>query len=449
MKNLILVIISTFLLSYITYAQHLTNNNKFRDLQTSKENAKFTFYKPTTALLDNGQTRYTYSYDSNGNILTELVSTWNSSAWMDYTRVNYTYDTQNNLITEFSELWSNTKWVNAGRHTYTYDSQGNKMTDLYEFWATNAWVNFSKFSYTYDIQGCLMKDLYERWVIAAWKNVYCDTCTYDSNGNELIRLKKSWSNLNTWIDSERNTYTYDTQGNRITFLNEFAASWKNEKTIWVGNYYTTYTYDELGNRLTEFHTFNEANLGWTNSHRFNNTYDSQGNKLSQLLEIWNDSVWVNSTRSLYTYDINYNCTLGELNEWLSNSWQPSSGALTIYYNNSTQSLNFTAGTVTVEYTTFSDVNDEINISNSFALSQNYPNPFNPCTTILFDIPKSEFVTLKVYDILGTEVTTLVNCFKNAGFYKVNFDGSKLSSGTYFYRLEVGTFSETKKLILLK
>ncbi|MHC1738152.1 MAG: GLUG motif-containing protein [Ignavibacteriaceae bacterium] len=90
----------------------------------------------------------------------------------------------------------------------------------------------------------------------------------------------------------------------------------------------------------------------------------------------------------------------------------------------------------------------------FALYQNYPNPFNPSTTISYSIPnnvKSEMSNVKliVYDILGNEVATLVNELKNAGFYEVSFDGSKLSSGTYFYILQSGNFTETKKLLLLK
>ncbi len=85
----------------------------------------------------------------------------------------------------------------------------------------------------------------------------------------------------------------------------------------------------------------------------------------------------------------------------------------------------------------------------FSLSQNYPNPFNPTTKVQYSVANSENVTLKVYDILGREVTTLVNEQKSPGTYEVQFDGSKLSSGIYFYTLRSGSFVETKKLTLLK
>ena len=85
----------------------------------------------------------------------------------------------------------------------------------------------------------------------------------------------------------------------------------------------------------------------------------------------------------------------------------------------------------------------------FALSQNYPNPFNPSTNIYYSVPKRSFVTLQVYNILGKIVTTLVNGVREAGNYNINFNGSSLQSGVYFYRITAGSFTDTKKFILLK
>ena len=94
-------------------------------------------------------------------------------------------------------------------------------------------------------------------------------------------------------------------------------------------------------------------------------------------------------------------------------------------------------------------NQQSNLPNRFSLSQNYPNPFNPTTIINYSIPKTSLVTIKVYDVLGREVATLVNEEKYAGNYSVQFSGSKLSSGIYFYRIQAGSFVQTKKLLLLK
>jgi hypothetical protein len=97
-----------------------------------------------------------------------------------------------------------------------------------------------------------------------------------------------------------------------------------------------------------------------------------------------------------------------------------------------------------------DVNEEINIlPQQFSLEQNYPNPFNPSTKISWQTPISGHQTLKIYDVLGIEVATLVDEFKSAGSYEVDFDASQLSSGIYFYKLQAGSFVETKKMILLR
>ena len=83
------------------------------------------------------------------------------------------------------------------------------------------------------------------------------------------------------------------------------------------------------------------------------------------------------------------------------------------------------------------------------LEQNYPNPFNPTTTIKYQIPELSFVTLKIYDVLGNEISTLINEEKPAGSYEVEFDAKILSSGVYFYRLQTGNYVETKKMVLLR
>ena len=102
-----------------------------------------------------------------------------------------------------------------------------------------------------------------------------------------------------------------------------------------------------------------------------------------------------------------------------------------------------------DFVGYTDVEEEIVTPKVFELAQNYPNPFNPTTVIQYSIPMSEFVTLKIYDVLGREVQTLVNKEQSAGVYNVEFNASKLTSGVYFYRIEAGSFVAVKKLLLLK
>jgi hypothetical protein len=90
-----------------------------------------------------------------------------------------------------------------------------------------------------------------------------------------------------------------------------------------------------------------------------------------------------------------------------------------------------------------------NTPTQFSLSQNYPNPFNPSTIIRYGLPLRSQVALNIYNTLGQQVATLVNRNEEAGYHSVRFDGSNLASGAYFYRLQAGTYVETRKLLLLR
>jgi len=102
-------------------------------------------------------------------------------------------------------------------------------------------------------------------------------------------------------------------------------------------------------------------------------------------------------------------------------------------------IKFHLGTLNVEVVKLSE----------YELYQNYPNPFNPSTLIKYNLPESGLVTIKVFDVVGSEIKTLVNEEKPAGIYEVKFDASEVPSGIYFYKLQAGSYTETKKMLLMK
>jgi hypothetical protein len=124
-----------------------------------------------------------------------------------------------------------------------------------------------------------------------------------------------------------------------------------------------------------------------------------------------------------------------------------------------QSGNYSYRLKQIDYDGSYEYSNEVDINfifaNDFRLSQNYPNPFNPSTTIEYQIPKSTFVTIKVYDALGAEVVTLINTEMPAGVHEVNFSAietlhaSSLPSGLYLYKISAGNFEQTRKMLLLK
>jgi predicted GH43/DUF377 family glycosyl hydrolase len=125
--------------------------------------------------------------------------------------------------------------------------------------------------------------------------------------------------------------------------------------------------------------------------------------------------------------------------WFS-GWTEGRGMISIGY-----------ATSVLDTSNYTEIEDNLltQVPTEYNLSQNYPNPFNPATKIGFRIPDFEFVSLKIYDILGREVSTLVNEEKPAGSYEVEFNAANLSSGVYFYKIRAGSFVETKKMILLR
>jgi hypothetical protein len=96
-----------------------------------------------------------------------------------------------------------------------------------------------------------------------------------------------------------------------------------------------------------------------------------------------------------------------------------------------------------------DIGEDPTNPNVFKLYDNYPNPFNPSTAIKYSLPEASFISIKIYDALGNEVSSLVNETKSAGTYEVEFNAAGLSSGIYYYTIQAGSFIETKKMILMK
>ena len=189
-------------------------------------------------------------------------------------------------------------------------------------------------------------------------------------------------------------------------------------------------YDENNNSIGHTHHEWDGN-NWKMAYRRGFRFYDINNNCTEYIHEWLDfSGWVNEFKITFLYDENYNKTEEITQFWENSNWV--NGYKDLY-----------------KYITVTDINNQISTINNFSLSNNYPNPFNPSTTIKYSIPKQSNVTLKVFDVLGSEMLTLVNKEQSHGNYEIEFNGSELTSGIYFYRLQAGDFVETKKMILLK
>jgi hypothetical protein len=158
---------------------------------------------------------------------------------------------------------------------------------------------------------------------------------------------------------------------------------------------------------------------------------------------------VNTNPSYFTMpvQIKLNTSMGDTIVTLFNNAQTQNFQFQVVGNPT--SIVFDPGNWILKNNTVITEVEDFNQPSNYSLEQNYPNPFNPSTTIEFSIPKSEIVSLKVFNVLGKEVATLINGQVETGKHKIEYDATGLNSGVYFYKIESENYTETRKMILLK
>lgn len=347
------------------------------------------------------------------------------------------------------------KTINGG-NTWTTQTSGiyERLTDIYFLNSNKGWIAGSNGTLLYTNNGG------ENWHpqlihTSSWINavffindtigwIGCDSDTLvlktiDGGNSWFVSFIYHWSDLivsmgfftenDGWgiflngimktVDGGANWSYYESSD-----FNNHAGFFLNDTLGWVtgsgGNYKTTdggNTWDEMelygGNDIY----FIDQNTGWLAG--FGVAHTTDGGLNWQVQDIPVDDIFT----SLFFIDY----TTG----WI------------VGYNGTILKTT-TGGASSIQENT-----QEHSIPVQYSLSQNFPNPFNPSTTIYYSLPKSDNVKLKIYDLLGKEIVSLVNDYQTAGEYEITWQQKGLSSGIYFYRLQAGDFSETKKLIFRK
>ena len=306
---------------------------------------------------------------------------------------------------------------NNFNHSSVFDSKYNKINKLFynttlnrdynllefesHYWNNYEWINSGKYLYTYDNYDNQIDYIYQTWNELDWLNYFKSTYTYNEDNNLIESLNYIWNGLDWDIPSGRIVFQYD-NGNQIEQLYQL---WDND------------------------------NLDWINYSKYSYLYDDYNNQVEDIYQTWNESDWLNYSKYSYLYDEDNN-----LIEYMSFLWDGDgydwniSGRLTNYiYEENNLDIDFE--------------DDIINLS--YNLHNPYPNPFNPTTTISFSVPTYDFVSIKVYDINGGLVSTLVEDHFNQGTHSLTWDGTHLSSGQYLVKMESGSFSKTQIVSLIK
>ncbi len=354
--------------------------------------------------------KHLFQYNQHGKISEWLVL---DNIGFNSSKIENIYDEDNRLRLEINFGWNQDKWDSLARIIYYYNTKGFISYYVFQTFTKNAWLNSSQTNYEYDSLGNLTRLLHEDW-------------------------------QNEWLLSSLNNYFYSNENrvDSILFQIWIGNDWQNDKK-------TIFYYNESQIGLDSLVVKSWNGINWINYLKRNVSNDSNNNQIEQLDQIWNFNNWQNSIRRFFTYNSFNFITDIYCELWINDSWVVGDGDMYLE-NPDGFKAGFITNSVSVYYSKTNDFNDTDEPGfNNYSLLQNYPNPFNPETKINFSLPHSGKVEIIVFDILGNEIETLVDEYKLAGIYEVEFNANNLPSGIYIYRLISADYMETKKMVLLR
>lgn len=432
-------------------------------------------------------------YKTQGGWISEEISQdWQNGAWVNQLKDVSTFQDPFFPLNIVEYEWIGGAWANSSRMTFTYDGNWNNTQLLFEDWANGAWVSSMALIDTYDASGnntsTVMKIDTSDTPTGNLVNMIKLTSTFNASGQETRSETYFWDEeVNDWLRTSYTDYTYDGQGNLIEELSTTDLS-----IITFPSDKTTYTYDASGNCLTE--TYMMYDIGtdtWVNFSKYFWQYNAAGNETEEISQLWDGSAWVNNNRYAYSYNAQ-----GYQTEWLwqiwDNGWVNQGRTQDTYdaSGNWTQSLdqewdngawvneyleNMTYNaqgerqeSVLQEWLNGAWVNDErvlvsfstgvagqtSAVPKAFSLG-NYPNPFNPSTTILFNLPAADRISVQIVDVQGKVVRTLLpGQTMSSGLHRLAWDGTndsglQVSSGLYLYKVMGGSFNGTGRCLLAR
>jgi hypothetical protein len=344
---------------------------------------------------------------------------------------------QNGKISEY--LITDENNINSTKFIRHYNNDNHLISELCLDW-NPGWDSSFLINYYYSDE-LLTTDVFQIHSINGWEDLYRNTYKYYQSGN-LEEIKgEIWAN-NQWINQDLFTYYYSNvdQTDSIWFRKWINDEWQdNRKTIFYYN----------GTYLDSLISYKYENSTWSNIIKRIVVNDLNHNQIEQVDQLWFAGDWQNDIRRFYSYDENNYITKASCELW-NGSWQSGDGDILIFNPDDFRFGFLNANKVLAYYTDITSADDKTELTlNQYLLYQNYPNPFNPSTKITYEIPLSGNVEIKVFDVLGNEISTLVNEFKTSGKHEVLFSEENIPAGVYIYRIKSGSYLEARKMVLQK
>ncbi len=206
-------------------------------------------------------------YNSNNNMINQTLLFWNGTTWMDSVLYTYSFDANNNQLTSLEQRKRNNNWVNEWKYTNSYDSNNNKKTVVLENWDGATWGNTLRYFSEYDVTKNYISDKGQLWDGATWVNLDTNFYTYDANNNWTSHLSQYW-NGSKWVNNGLdNTTIYNSQNKLMSFTSN----------LWNGSL-------------------------WMVSDKQSYAYDANGNRIRILKQYWNGTGWIDSAEDSIVYD---------------------------------------------------------------------------------------------------------------------------------------------------
>lgn len=393
-------------------------------------------YELTNLPAGRGFSKWTYTLNDQGMVLEGLLEGGKDEFKWAYNRVIYTYE--NGRVKSYTpEFWLNWKWNHNQTVTYYYDSNGRRSEEIYESCGEYQCSYQVRCRYEYDSLGMRASVTYDSWEDSAW--VPFERYLYTYVNSRISNITEENFSKDSVVIYSKTDYKYDNLGHLIEKQLAYCLSYSDT----IRDFYSYNVQGLLTSRLRRQYRGKTI----TDLEREALSYDQNQNPDYWLFEEFIDGKWTNSYSWKRTYNNDNKLAIIEYFRWKNNAWIPNKDRYYIDFGNNSDA-EFLGSKI--EFADFwTGINDNLQAAKEFRLDQNFPNPFNPLTHISYSISNAGHVQLKVFDVLGKEVTTLVDRFENAGEHRTEFNAASLSSGVYFYRITSGSYSAIKKMVLIK
>gem|GEM_PF-2930681 len=356
--------------------------------------------------------RLSYSYDVNGNIVSQLYESWNGN-WINNQRSLNSYDNRNNRTSRSIQTWNGNYWTNAFNWIYAYDDNDNLLTELIQTVSDTSWNDIILHTYNYNAYNYNISKLEQKWISGNWENEVLDTFSYESDTILIRQLQQQWLGTN-WINSMRYTYSYNENSDWTSRLKE---TWQND---WTNSQWITRTFDAHNNRIGELIQVWEGT--WENDYRNLLAYDNNDNRIEYIIQFWDGETWAYYYKDNRTYDPNHFMITLTATEWAENGIDTVLHDSTHYY-----------------FHTLLEIPDHQIPRSDITI---YPNPCSGSFNILCDRPVN---SIEVYSLSGQKVKRL-ELYSTGG--SIHIEVPHLDPGIYLVKLFSGhALIGVKKVVL--